>query len=119
MTRLLFVKLRRDLGTIWPRIVLMILAMTVTLTMFSAIVYTWGVASREIRRAYLSTNPASATILFERGLDADQMAAIAADARTQPGIIDAAGRTQMTLQVQQEGGGWGTKPAPDLCGRTR
>jgi putative ABC transport system permease protein len=110
VTRLLFVKLRRDLRTIWPRIVLMILAMTVTLTMFSAIVYTRGVAGREIRRAYLSTNPASATILFERGLDADQMAAIAADARTRPGIIDAAPRTQMTLRVQQEGGGWGPNP---------
>jgi putative ABC transport system permease protein len=88
----------------------MILAMTVTLTMFSAIVYTWGVAGREIRRAYVSTNPASATMLFERGLDAGQMAAIAADARTQPGIIDVAARTQMTLQVRQEDGGWGPNP---------
>jgi putative ABC transport system permease protein len=82
----------------------MILAMAITLTMFSAIVYTWGVAGREIRRAYLSTNPASATMLFEHGLDARQMASIAADARTQPRIIDAAARSQMTLQVQQEGG---------------
>jgi len=110
MTPLLFTKLCRDLQTIWPRIVLMILAMSITLTMFSAIVYTWGVTSREIRRAYLSTNPASATILFERGLDAGHLAAIAANARTQPGIIDAAARTQLTLQVQQDDGGWGPNP---------
>jgi putative ABC transport system permease protein len=110
MTRLLFVKLRRDVRAIWPRIVLMILAMTVTLTMFSGIVYTWGVASREIRRAYLSTNPASATMLLERGLNVDQMATVVTDARTRLGIIDAAGRTQLTLQVQQEGGGWGPNP---------
>jgi putative ABC transport system permease protein len=38
------------------------------------------------------------------------MAAIAADARTRPGIIDATARTQLTLQVQQEGGGWGPNP---------
>jgi len=110
MTPLLFTKLRRDMRAIWPRIVLMIIAMSITLMMFSAIVYTWGVSSREIRRAYLSTNPASATMLFERVLDAGQMAAIAASARTRPGIIDAAARTQLTLQVQQDGGGWGPNP---------
>jgi putative ABC transport system permease protein len=110
VTRLLFVKLRRDLAAIWPRVALLILAMAVTLTMFSGILYTWGVASREIRRAYSSTNPASATILFEDGLPAAHMAAIVADARAQPGIIDAAPRTQLTLQVQEEDGGWGPNP---------
>jgi len=110
MTRLLFIKLLRDLRGIWERIVLMILALSITLVMFSAVLYTWGVTGREMPRAYLSTNPASATILFEPGLDADQMAAIAAEARKQPGIIDAAPRTQFTLQVQQEGGGWGPNP---------
>lgn len=110
MTRLLFIKLLRDLQATWPRIVLMILAMSITLVMFSAVLYTWGVTSREIPREYLSTNPASATILFDRRLDADRMATIAAEAREQPGIIGAAARTQYTLQVQQENGGW--KPNP-------
>jgi len=90
--------------------VLMIIAMSITLVMFSAICYTWGVTSREIPRAYLGTSPASATILFERGLEADQMAAIAAEARKQPGIIAATARTQLTLQIQQKGGGWGPNP---------
>jgi len=87
----------------------MIVAMSVTLIMFSAVFYTWGVTCREIPRAYLSTNPASATILLKRGLNADEMATIAAEARKQPGIIDAASRTQFTLRVQQEGK-WGPNP---------
>ncbi len=110
MTRLLFVKLLRDLRGTWARIVLMIVAMSITLIMFSGVLYTWGVTGREMPRAYLSTDPASATIWLERGLNADEMAAIAAEARKQPGIIDATSRTQLTLQVQQEGGGWGPNP---------
>ncbi|HEX9871217.1 MAG TPA: FtsX-like permease family protein [Candidatus Tectomicrobia bacterium] len=110
MTRLLFIKLLRDLQGTWERIVLMILALSITLVMFSAVLYTWGITGREMPRAYLSTNPASATILFGRGLDADQMADIAAEASQQPSIIAAAPRTQYTLQVQQEGGGWGPNP---------
>lgn len=110
MTPLLFVKLFRDLRTIWPRIVLMILAMSFTMIVFSGLLYTRGITGREMTRAYRSTNPASATILFERGLNADQMAVIAAAARQQPGIIEADARTQLTLQLQQEGGGWGPNP---------
>ncbi len=110
MTRLLFVKLLRDLRGTWARIVLMILAMSITLVMFSAVLYTWGVTGREISRDYLSTHPASATIVLERGRGAEEMAAIAAEARTQPGIIDAAPRTQFALQIQQEGGGWSPNP---------
>ncbi|RJQ31600.1 MAG: ABC transporter permease [Peptococcaceae bacterium] len=110
MTRLLFVKLFRDIRGNWERIVLMVLALSITLVMFSGVLYTWGVAGRETSRAYLGTNPASATILFERGRSAEEMAAIAAEARKQPGIIETAARTQFTLQVQKEGGGWGANP---------
>ncbi|HEX9868562.1 MAG TPA: FtsX-like permease family protein, partial [Candidatus Tectomicrobia bacterium] len=110
MTRLLFIKLLRDLRMIWDRIVLMIFALSITLVMFSAILYTWSVTGREMPNAYLGTDPASATLVFERRLAADEMAAIAAQARRQPGIIEATGRTQLTLQVQQEGGGWGPNP---------
>jgi putative ABC transport system permease protein len=110
MTRLLFIKLLRDLKITWPRIVLMILALSITLVIFSGILYTRGITGREMQHAYLSTNPASATIHFERGLDADQMEVIEAEVRKQPGISDAAARTQLTLQVQQEGGGWGPNP---------
>lgn len=110
MTPLLLTKLLRDLRAIWDRIVLMTLALSITLVMFSGVLYTWGITSRELPRAYMSTHPASATILLDRGLDADEIAAIAAQARIQPGIIEATARTQLTLRVLQEGGGWGPNP---------
>lgn len=110
MTRLLFIKVVRDLRSIWPRLGLMVLAMGVTLVMFSGVLYTWSVTSRELPRAYLSTNPASATILFEHSQDPEAMARIVARARTEPGVIAAAARTQLTLQVQEDGGTWGPNP---------
>lgn len=110
MTPMLFKKLIRDLHAIWDRIVLMIFALSVTLVMFSAILYTWSITHREMPSAYMYTHPASATLVFDRRLDSDEMAAIVAEARQQPGIIEAAARTQLSLQVQQEGGGWGPYP---------
>lgn len=109
MTRLLFIKLLRDLRSIADRFVLMVLALSVTLLMFSAVLYTWGVTSREMSRAYLGTNPASATMVFEKKIDTATMEAIAVEAARQPGILDAVGRTQLTLQVQKAGG-WGPNP---------
>lgn len=50
------------------------------------------------------------TILLEDRLDADPLAAIATATRTQPGVIEAAARAQFTLQVQQDGRGWGPNP---------
>jgi putative ABC transport system permease protein len=110
MTRLLFIKLFRDLQTIWDRIALMILALGITVVMFSTVLYMWGITGREMARAYLSTSPASATILFKSGIDSDQIADIVAEVRSQPRIINATPRTQFTLQVQQKGGGWGVNP---------
>ena len=110
MTPRLIIKLRRDLATIWPRVILMILALAVTQTMFSGVIYTWGVAGREIRREYFATNPASATLLLEEHINAARMGEVAGTARTLPKIIDAAARTQLTLQVQDEAGGWGPNP---------
>src|SRR6266498_5853301 len=105
MTRLLFVKLLRDLRGTWARIVLMILALSITVVVFSAVLYIWGISSREMPRDYLSTNPASATLLLKEGLDAGQVAAVAAETRKQPGIIDATLRTQFKALVQAKDGG--------------
>jgi putative ABC transport system permease protein len=100
---MLTVKLRRDLGATWPRIAMMVVAIAVGLTVFSAVLYAWSTINRETEKAYLSTEPASATILLERGVDADRMAAIAAQARTRPGVIEASGRTQFTTEVRLNG----------------
>jgi len=110
MTRLLFTKLLRDLQSMSDRIALMVLALSVTLTVFSAILYTWGIANREMADAYLSTNPASATVLLEPGLDAAQMAQIAAETRQRPGVLDAVPRGELMLQVRRDDGTWGANP---------
>src|SRR5687768_15007343 len=110
MTRLLFLKLLRDVQSIWDRIVLMIFALCITLMMFSTILYTWGITGREMPRAYLSTSPASATLVLEQGMPLNEMAALVAQAHQQPNIIATAARDQLTLQVQQEDGEWGPNP---------
>src|SRR5262245_65673880 len=86
MTPRLFIKLRRDLQAIWDRVVLMILALSVALVMFSAVLYIWSVSAREMPRDYLSGSPASATFLLEQAFDSNQAAAIAAKVRQQPAI---------------------------------
>ena len=100
MTSLLRVKLRRDLRATWPRMLLMVIAIAVSLTVFSAVLYAWAASDRETEQAYLSTEPASATILLDQPIDAEQMAAIVAQARTRPGVIEATGRTQFTGEVE-------------------
>jgi putative ABC transport system permease protein len=97
------VKLRRDLRAIWPRLALMVAAIAVSLTVFGAVLFAWSTIGRETERAYLGTGPASATIQFGPGVDADEMAAIAAEARRRPGVIEATGRTQFTSDVEVNG----------------
>lgn len=103
MTSLLTVKLLRDLRASWSRFVLMVIAIAVSLTVFGGVLYGWAVIGRETANAYMSTQPASATILLDQGIDPEQMAAIAAEVRTRPGIIEATGRTQFTGEVEVNG----------------
>jgi putative ABC transport system permease protein len=97
---LLTVKLGRDLRASWSRFVLMVIAITISLTAFGGVLFAWAASGRETSSAYMSTEPASATILLDQAIDAAQMAAIAADARSRPGVIEAAGRTQFTGEVE-------------------
>jgi putative ABC transport system permease protein len=98
VSSLLMLKLRRDLRATWPRFVLMVVAISVSLTVFGAVLFAWSTSSRETRSAYLGTDPASATILLDRAIPAEQMATIAAQARARPGVIEATGRTQFTSE---------------------
>jgi putative ABC transport system permease protein len=100
---MLTVKLRRDLRATWSRLALMVVAIAVSLTVFGGVLAAWGAMGRESSRAYMSTEPASATILLDKAVDAEKMAAIAAQARRRPGVIEATGRTQFTGEVQVNG----------------
>jgi putative ABC transport system permease protein len=100
---MLTVKLRRDLRASWSRLALMVVAIAVSLTVFGGVLAAWGAMGRESSLAYMSTEPASATILLDRPVDAGRMAAIAAQARRRPGVIEATGRTQFTGEVQVNG----------------
>lgn len=103
MSGLLTVKLRRDLRATWPRIVMMVVAIMVSLTVFATVLFAWNAISRETERAYLGTEPASATIRFTPAIDAEEMALLAAGARTRPGVVEATGRAQFTSDVDVNG----------------
>jgi putative ABC transport system permease protein len=103
VSSLLTVKLRRDLQATWSRFVLMVVAIAVSLTVFGEVLFAWSAISRETQQAYLSTEPASATIRFRPAIDAEEMAAIAGQARRRPGVIEATGRTQFTSEVEVNG----------------
>jgi putative ABC transport system permease protein len=103
MSGLLAVKLRRDLRAAWSRLLLMVVAIAVSLTVFGTVLFAWSAIGRETERAYLSTGPASATIRFGPAIDAAEMAAVAAAARRRPGVVEATGRTQFTSEVEVNG----------------
>lgn len=100
---LIGVKLRRDLSAAWARLALMVIAISVSLTAFAAVLFAWAASARETASAYASTEPASATILLDKPISVAQMAAVAAKARELPGVIEAAGRTQFTVDVSVNG----------------
>jgi len=106
VSSLLTVKLRRDLRASWSRFLLMVVAIAVSLTVFSGVLFTWSASARETEQAYLGTEPASATMRFGPAIDAEEMAVIAAEARTRPGVIEATGRTQFTGRIQGDDGRW-------------
>ncbi len=93
------VKVLRDLRANWSRLALMVVAITVSLMVFGGVLAGWATTGRETSAAYMSTAPASATILFDKGVDHAQMDAYVRQARTQPGVIEAVGRTQFDSEV--------------------
>ncbi|TMR17359.1 ABC transporter permease [Nonomuraea turkmeniaca] len=99
MSGLMAVKLRRDLRASWSRFVLMVIAIAVSLTVFGGILSAWASVGRETTGAYMSTGPASATIVLQKGLPPERMAALAAAARERGGVLEATGRGQFTGQI--------------------
>jgi putative ABC transport system permease protein len=104
MSRLLFLKLARDLRATAGRIVLMVVALTVSLVAFGTILFTRSIVGDQIGVSYMGTDPASATIVLDRGVDPGQLAGLRSAARAQPGVVDATLRSQLTFQMLTPGG---------------
>ncbi|MBI2333132.1 MAG: ABC transporter permease, partial [Chloroflexi bacterium] len=105
MTRLLFIKLLRDIQTTWERMVMMVIAISVSLIVFSGMLYALTLVQSNTASGYGSTNPASARITLEPGGMPEMIDEIIAAAKAEPGVIDAAMRQITNVKLQKESGG--------------
>jgi putative ABC transport system permease protein len=103
MSSLMWVKLWRDLRASSSRFALMVIATTVSLIVFGSVLFAWAAVGRETRGAYIGTEPASATIVLEHGIDVEEMAEIVDEVRSRPEVIEATGRSQFTTRVEVNG----------------
>jgi putative ABC transport system permease protein len=104
MTKLLFIKLLRDVQTTWGRIVMMIVAISLSLIVFSAMLYARVIFMSEMTSDYSNTNPASARMTINPGVAPDQAETILTVAKAEAGVIDATMRSVLTVQIQGKNG---------------
>src|SRR5215207_993533 len=105
MTRLLFIKLLRDIQTTWERMVMMVIAISVSLIVFSGMLYARTLVLSNTVSGYGSTNPASARITLEPGVMPVKTNEFIAAAKAEPGVIDATMRQVTNVKLQEESGG--------------
>jgi putative ABC transport system permease protein len=105
MTPLLFTKLLRDIQTTWERIVMMVLAISTSLIVFSGMLYARTLVLSNTTSGYMSTNPASARLRLETEIMPDRMDELIAAAVAEPGVIDATMRQVTNVKLQKESGG--------------
>jgi putative ABC transport system permease protein len=105
MTPLLFIKLLRDIQTTWERMVMMVIAISVSLIVFSGMWYARTLVQSNTASGYGSTNPASARITLEPGVMPDKTDEFLAAAKAEPGVIDATMRQVTNVKLQKESGG--------------
>src|ERR1041385_3750638 len=105
MTPRLFIKLLRDIQTSWERMLMMVLAISVSLIVFSGMWYARTLVLSNTTSGYMSTNPASARITLEPSIMPDQTDALIAAAKAEPGVIDATMRLVTNVKLQKESGG--------------
>ena len=105
MTPLLFIKLLRDIQTAWERTVMMVIAISVSLIVFSGMWYARTLVQSNTARGYGSTNPASARITLEPGVMPEKIDEFIATAKAEPGVIDATMRQVTNVRLQRESGG--------------
>src|SRR3972149_234352 len=104
MTPLLFIKLLRDIQTTWERIIMMVIAISVSLIVFSGMWYARTLVQSNTASGYGSTNPASARITLEPGVMPDKTDEFIAAAQAEPGGIDATMRQVTNVKRQKESG---------------
>lgn len=105
MTPLLFIKLLRDIQTTWERMVMMVIAISASLVVFSGMWYARTLVLSNTTSGYLSTNPASARITLEPGVMPEQTDEFIAAAKAEPGVIDAAMREVTNVKLLKESSG--------------
>jgi putative ABC transport system permease protein len=105
MTPRLFIKLFRDIQTTWERMVMMVIAISASLIVFSGMWYARTLVLSNTNSGYLSTNPASARITLEPAVMSDQTDEFIAAAKAEPGVIDASMRQVTNVKLQKESGG--------------
>jgi putative ABC transport system permease protein len=89
-------KMWRDLSAARGRVAVMILAIAVALSGVGALLIARTVIVREAAAVYAGTNPASATLDVEGGVDA----ALLDQVRARPGVTDAAARQTVHTRVR-------------------
>jgi putative ABC transport system permease protein len=105
MTPRLFIKLLRDIQTTWERMVMMVIAISASLIVFSGMWYARTLVLSNTTSGYLSTNPASARITLEPGVLPDKTDEFIMAAKAEPGVIDASMRQVTNVKLQRENGG--------------
>ncbi len=84
---------------------MMVIAISVSLIVFSGMWYARTLVQSNTASGYLSTNPASARITLEPGVMPDKTDAFIAAAKAEPGVIDATMRQVTNVKLQKESGG--------------
>ena len=105
MTPRLFIKLLRDIQLSWERMVMMVIAISVSLMVFSGMWYARTLVQSNTASGYASTNPASARITLESGVMPEKISEIIAVAKAEPQVIDATMRQITNVRLQKEKGG--------------
>ena len=84
---------------------MMVIAISVSLIVFSGIWYARTLVQSNTASGYLSTNPASARITLDPGVMPDKTDEFITTAKAEPGVIDATMRQVANIKLQKESGG--------------
>ncbi|WP_028049781.1 FtsX-like permease family protein [Cellulomonas sp. URHD0024] len=102
MSRLRWRKIARDVWSVRLRVLGMVAAIALSVTLVAAFLTAQSILRREISDNYLAGNPASATLHVPGGVTQKDVVV----AKDQPGVMDAIARDQVLARVRVGDGGW-------------